>query len=925
MKPDSSHIRQIKVVSNTHWDREFRRSFEKTRRSLLTMMDTTIDILEKDSGYHSFTLDGHSIMIEDYLEMRPERKEQVERLIKEGRLIVGPYYTLAEEFSISHEAIVRNLVWGRRTVEKYGGSTGTVAYTPSSWGQTGQLPQILMDFGLDKMMFYRGISHHEADAEYIWSAPDGTRVLASRFAVYARYNWYYQVHRAVTRERVFEKDYIWGQYDEIPFRLSDTLSGDNQSFDLKAPEVHYDKTKLSKAIEDMVEAEGPHFTTQVFLAMHGHDISVAHPLESRIISDAKELLCDKYKIEHTNLEEFWKEAQKHLDLSNMPVLTGERRAYLKQGMWTFLFPGTISARTYLKQQDFKATTDIVYYAEPLASLAAALGAEYPASYIDRGWKYLLSNHTHDANGGCAPDAVCQDMEYRYRKASDIGEIVSEDAMAYIASNLAPQAMEKDCMQLVIYNPLPFERDAVVSIDLEVPKTAGAKSVTLEHASDCNVERQLILQEKSSVFVDNIWDVPTIMDTNRFKFYAMFKKLPALGYRTYTIKPRNQELRNIGTLVTGPDTMENEHIRVNVNSNGTVDIYNKSTGKLYKNLNYLMDQGECGNAWKHVSPVYDRKYVSLGVSANIAVLENGPLASTISAEYKFPVPVDYADGSSRNDRLIDMPVIVEYTLEKGSQALKVKLTVNNTAKDHWLRVGMPTGLQTDYTWSDSHFDVVARPISIPDSTGWVEPAGGTHPLRTFVDMTDGQDGFAVLTKGIFEYEAFEDAQNTLALTLIRACRIKLAVSEEKQTELPDIGVQCPGTRVFEYAICVHHGDWKKAGLLGKAAEYFTPVRCAMTGRGKGSLPLEGSLFTINSTNLHVTCVKQADDGSGLIIRLFNPAENTEEMILSFGKNIVRAALCRMDECNIADVESKGRYINFMIGPKKILTFKVVLEA
>ena len=200
-------VTKIDAVSNTHWDREFRRSFEKTRRNLLIMLDTTLDILESDSEYHSFTMDGHSIMIDDYLEMRPERREQVEKFVKEGRLIIGPYFTLPEEFTISHEAIVRNLMFGRKTVEKYGGKTGTVAYTPSSWGQTGQLPQIFSDFGLTHMMFYRGISHDEAPAEYIWESPDGTRILASRFALYCRYNWYYQVHRAVLRNRVWLKDY----------------------------------------------------------------------------------------------------------------------------------------------------------------------------------------------------------------------------------------------------------------------------------------------------------------------------------------------------------------------------------------------------------------------------------------------------------------------------------------------------------------------------------------------------------------------------------------------------------------------------------------------------------------------------------------------------------------------------------------------
>jgi len=94
MTPDApspcDHIEQVKVVSNTQRDREFRRSFEQTRRRLLTMMDVTLAILAKDPNYHSFTMDGHSIMIDDYLEMRPEKRPLVEKLIRSGRLVIGP-------------------------------------------------------------------------------------------------------------------------------------------------------------------------------------------------------------------------------------------------------------------------------------------------------------------------------------------------------------------------------------------------------------------------------------------------------------------------------------------------------------------------------------------------------------------------------------------------------------------------------------------------------------------------------------------------------------------------------------------------------------------------------------------------------------------------------------------------------------------
>ena len=923
MKPDSSHIRQIKIVSNTHWDREFRRSFEKTRRRLLTMMDTTIELLLKDPAYHSFTLDGHSIMLDDYLEMRPERRTDVESLLAAGRLIAGPWYTLAEEFSIGHEALVRNFIYGRKTVEKYGGRCGTVAYTPSSWGQTGQLPQIFADFGLRRMMFYRGISHHECDAEFVWQSPDGTRMLGSRFALYARYNWYYQVHRAVTTGRVFEKDYVWGERDEVPVRFADGLAGEDLAFDLKDPALSYDRSQLRKAILDMVAAEGPHFTTEVFLAMHGHDISVAHPLESRIAADAQSEFEGQYAIEHTNLERYWDELERHLDVPGLPVLVGERRSYLKQGKWTYLMPATISARTYLKQQDFRATTALTAYAEPLASLASSLGMTYPARYMDRGWRYLLSNHTHDANGGCAPDPVCLDMEYRYRKVNDVADIVMEDAVSHVACGLSPSGQESDVMQLIVFNPLPFQRDVVSLVDVEIPRENGAKSVTLSAPGDMSVPGQPVSMEKSGSFVDSIWDVPTILDSTRIRRYARFHALPALGYRVYRIHPCPQALRTHDSLVTGPNTMANEHLAVEVNDNGTVNLVCRATGRRFEGLNYLRDQGENGNAWNHVAPCSDRVCASTGVNAEIAVVENGPLVSAIRVSYRFPVPEDYGDGSGRSDHLVDLPVDVEYRLEAGARELRVSLTVDNRASDHWLRVCFPTDLPgATSTSADSHFDVVERPIAKPDSTGWVEEAQGTHPLRTFVEVSDGEHGLALMPRGLYEYEAMEDARRTLALTLIRACRIKLAVSEEKQTELPDPGIQCPGVRRFEYAVSVHSGDWASADLLHRAAAYNVPARAVMTGRGKGTLPLEFALLSVDNPQVLVTAVKGAEDGSGTIVRFFNPTESTQQVTLSVGIDLHDAARCRMDEADVEPLAVQAsRSVTVTAGPKKIVTLRL----
>jgi hypothetical protein len=916
MKPDASHIKQIKVVSNTHWDREFRFSFEKTRRWLLVMLDTTIDLLQKDPRFPSFTMDGHAIMIDDYLEVRPEKRAEVEQLIQAGRLIIGPYYTLAEEFSISHEPLIRNLLFGRRTVEKYGGKVGTVAYTPSSWGQTGQLPQILNDFGLTKMMFYRGISHHEADAEYIWQAPDGTQVLASRFALFARYNWYYQVHRLVTRKRLLEADYRWGEFDDTPFKFVDPSAGKYDSFDLKAPQIYYDKDRLKSAIEEMVAREGPHFTTEVFLAMNGHDSSVPYPLESQIIQDAQAALGERYSIEHTDLEHYWAELEKHLDRSSLPVLVGERRSRLKQGLWTKLLAFTISARVYLKQQDFRVTNQLVYTAEPLASLAAAFGADYPASYLNLGWKYLLTNHTHDASAGAPPEPACQDIQYRYGKVADIASNVIEDSAGFIAAHLSPKDLPQDGIQLIVFNPLPFERDAVARLNLELPRGLEAQSIRLEHPHDPQVSCQyLSLQPKDSL-VDSRWDKALYMDTGEMQLYAHFRQLPALGWRAYHLQTSKEPVRSFETLVTGPDTLENETLRVQVNPDGTVDIFHKPTGWQARRLNYLTDVGEGGDAWEHKQLPFDREYTSLGLPARLAVIESGPLSSAITAEYAFMLPRQVEPDGTRSQDLVPVAVKMQYQLERDADFLQVRASIDNQASDHWLRTNFPTGICTEVTSADSHFDVVQRPITLPDPTGWVEDPGGTHPLRTFVDVSDGRHGLAVFTQGNFEYEAFEDEKRSLAITLLRAIRVKF--SKESTWER---GIECIGMQVFDYAIYPHPGNWEAANLVNQAAGYAVPIRCAMAGRGKGQLPNEASLFCLKNLNLHVTCVKQAEDGHGLIIRLFNPTGQEQLVILEFGQNLTEAQACRMDESLLCDLKFHGRTLEIPLAKKKIGTYRV----
>jgi len=108
------------IVSTTHWDREWYWPLEKFRFHLVKVMDLVIDTLESDPDFHSFTFDGQSIVIEDYLEIKPERGQLLEKLVRAGRLHFGPWYCQPDEFLVSGESLIRNFEVGIRIAQGLG-------------------------------------------------------------------------------------------------------------------------------------------------------------------------------------------------------------------------------------------------------------------------------------------------------------------------------------------------------------------------------------------------------------------------------------------------------------------------------------------------------------------------------------------------------------------------------------------------------------------------------------------------------------------------------------------------------------------------------------------------------------------------------------------------------------------------------------
>jgi hypothetical protein len=163
----------LHLVSHTHWDREWYLTFQQFRLKLVHLIDGLLDILEHDENYKHFMLDGQTIVLDDYLLMRPEREADLRRYIKNGRILVGPWHILPDEFLVSPEATIRNLLEGDRTCRRFGPKM-MVGYIPDPFGHIGQMPQILRGFGIETACVQRGLS--DQPCEFWWESPDGSRL-----------------------------------------------------------------------------------------------------------------------------------------------------------------------------------------------------------------------------------------------------------------------------------------------------------------------------------------------------------------------------------------------------------------------------------------------------------------------------------------------------------------------------------------------------------------------------------------------------------------------------------------------------------------------------------------------------------------------------------------------------------------------------
>jgi alpha-mannosidase len=856
------------VVSHTHWDREWYRTFEVFRFRLVDQGDAVLDLLESDPAYGPFYWDGQTCVIDDYLEIRPEMADRLRKACTDGRLVTGPWFVQPDEFLVSGESFVRNLLLGRRMCREWGAGQ-QVGYAPDAFGHTSQMPQILCGFGIDNAVFFRGITADQVASEFLWRSPDGSEVLAVKMPDNTAYSNFY-------------------------YRFRETLADTDRGIALDPERVVAEATQL---LEESL-AERP--TTPYILWMDGVDHVLPQPRTPEIIRIVNERLGDRVQAKTATLRE-------HVDavLAAAPDLathTGEMRIANRAWNLQALLAHVASSRIHTKQLNHQCETLLERWAEPWTTFAWLLEKQHgpvaggerrpeywqrpPVGLLRHAWKQLLLNQPHDSICGCSVDQVHRDMINRYERCLQVGEKLTTEALERIAARVdttppvsddphAPEALDA----LVVTNPLGWDRAAEpVDVVVRIPGDSQAESIRIV-GPEGEACARITPMGHAHTMSQAPHDIPVAFGWKRFNV-RFLAQAPAFGYSTYHVVANPGSVRvapSEGAVRVADGALQNEYLRVEVAEDGSISLTDLATGRTTSGGLVFEDGGDFGDGYNYVAPPKDMVMTTAGslLGDGLTILtERDEIEGRLIIRRQWFVPAD-RDGDTRNDVVqapIDIRAVV--ALRRGARRADVTIDVVNAAKDHRLRVLFPSGA-TEATHVDVEqaYDVVARTIVQPDTTDWREKQPATGPQKTFTDVSDASGGLCVINKGLPEVEVKDDAQRTIAVSLLRATANGVGAPDEQHEG------QMQGAYRFELALLPHAGDWQEARVWQAAHGFSAPLRATQTGLHAGPLAASASLLAVSPDTMAATAVKVTEDEQALLVRVLNLGDEPAEAAIA----------------------------------------------
>ena len=907
----------IHLVPHTHWDREWYRPFQSFRMQLVDLVDRVMDMLEAEPAF-AFTLDGQLATIDDYLEIRPDQADRLRGHVASGRLAIGPWQILMDEFLVSGETLVRNLECGWQRAEDFGGPM-RVGYLPDMFGHIAQMPQLLRRAGLSDAVVWRGVPAAVNRHAFRWESPDGS----------------------------------WVRAEYLPVGYG------NAAGMFAVPEA------LDAAADRLLAWAEPWFDGHPVLAMYGTDHTAPVPELAALVSRLNEV-HEASTMRISTLGSY---------IEGAPPLTPDDpcwRGEMRSGARANVLMGVASARIDIKQAAGRAETLLERYAEPLTALHVARDA-WPAPFLDLAWAKVIENSAHDSICGCSIDPVVDQVLVRFAEAEQIASTLARRAAAAVAASVQRGAV-------AVLNPTPAARTGLVETELLVPE--AWTSVALELPDGTRVATQELARKDAVLFDDELrgdqvdelfrrfhgrevfdhaWNGYSIdgrtitlvvdrdadplwldVDGLRAEVIATMRAapddswhvrivasprrtlaasvpVPALGWTALRPVEDPGEVRDGVRAARDGRTLTNGLLSVAAADDGTLRLQT-ADGLVLDGVGRIVDGGDFGDSYNYGPPADDR-LVADPSSTNVRVELAGPIRGRLRIErtYAWPVGVT-ADGTARTNDTEKTEVVTEIELRAGEPFVRVAIAFVNHSNDHRVRFHAPLPRSADRTHAEGQFAVVERGTA--GEGGYHEEPLATYPAHGWVDA----GGLAILLDHLAEYELTEDGAE-LAITVLRSTGLISRNDNPYRQDPAGPAIAIPNAQMrgrwrMTFGLYPHAGGWADGGVVEAAERYRHELLSAPgSAGGEADWPPAGAgdpAVSLVGDQVELSSLRRRPDG-WIEARLVNLAPERRTASVEGAIEEARRASLRGEPLDAVPV-TEGR-LEMELGPAEIVTVQL----
>ncbi|MEE4176697.1 MAG: glycoside hydrolase family 38 C-terminal domain-containing protein [Bacteroides sp.] len=577
---------------------------------------------------------------------------------------------------------------------------------------------------------------------------------------------------------------------------------------------------------------------------------------------------------------------------------------------------------YLKQANFDAERWIQYFAEPFNVFSAWLGRDILDQYPETAWEFIVQNSAHDSIGGCSLDRIHEDMMIRFKHSVEISKGILDRSLKFLLQKLNTSVFNagENAVFITAVNTTNFTRCEIVKVWIDIPAKydKGFLRILDGSGNECNV--QLVDRQATQPILEQMINRPMYFDMIRYCAYIQTPDIPSFGLKSMLVLPSEKTVEEFES--ESDFALENEYLKVHINPDGSLNVFDKELLVEYKNQAYLYDEGESGHAWvnKPVAPFT----TTLNENAKIHKTINGILYNEYEIIHELLLPADLASRNNDSGVLRRNKVIFVVGLSRGSRHLDIRVIVDNQSESHRLRLMFPSGINASYSYGEGQFDVPARSLERLDTKGWIEQPMMDYPVHHFVDVNDGIKGLAILVDGLKEYEVLNDEFKTIAITLFRTFEYKINPAAPQDYSF-EKGSQMLGRNEFRLALFPHRGSWIDGNVYREAFLFNYDLRLVQTGQLNGEQGSSMSFLKIEPESLIFSCLKKAESNSReFVLRIYNP---TSEAVS--GRIRAHSRLKTVEEVTLEEIIQKeiqlldNNSFEVLVHPRKIKTYKLTL--